>query len=286
MRGDDKKLAAIAEINARTLKMIADGSAVWPRDPYYGYISADIFDCPPFAMFTNNDCPRAHDILYRRSFEPGSMALWCRYARAATSILDIGAHVGVYALAAAALRPERAVYAFEPNPFAAARLRVNKEINGFENIIEKHMGLAHKSTIGLISWSKNRRVIPSGASIARRPVEELSALEAAHVALRPLDNIDLGDLGDRCLMKIDVEGAEQYVFQGMTRCLAARPDIVLETFSQEHCDAINGMLLPMGYKAWLIRETTGDLEPQDRLYPRDREGDDFNQFLTTRSPGA
>ena len=33
-------------------------------------------------MFTNNDCPRGWDILFERYFEPQSMKLWCRLARA------------------------------------------------------------------------------------------------------------------------------------------------------------------------------------------------------------
>src|SRR4051812_34182023 len=121
------RLTNIAEINRTTLEAIRAGTADWPRDAFYGYFQVDIFDCPPFAMFTNNDCPRAFNILYQRKFEPGSMALWCRYARSASSILDVGAHVGVYALAAAALRPDLQIHAFEPNPFAAARLRLNKD---------------------------------------------------------------------------------------------------------------------------------------------------------------
>src|SRR4051812_3718121 len=101
---------------------------------YCGFFEAAIFDCPPFVMFTNNDCPRSKQIIYEKEFEPRSMALWCSLAKAATTIVDVGAHVGVYSLAAAALRPDLGVHAIEPNPYAFARLRVNKHANGFSNI--------------------------------------------------------------------------------------------------------------------------------------------------------
>jgi hypothetical protein len=64
--------------------------------------------------------------------------------------------------------------------------------------------------------------------------------------------------------------------------LAHRPDIILETFSQDKCDAINDLVLPLGYKVYLIHEDTGALAPQDKLMARSMESDDFNQFLTTR----
>ncbi|MHB1204622.1 MAG: FkbM family methyltransferase [Rhodospirillaceae bacterium] len=278
--GARERLAALADANRATLDAIRAGTAAWPGHPYYGYYLADIFDCPPFAMFTNNDCPRAINILYGRTFEPGSMALWCRHARTATSIFDIGAHVGVYALAAASLRPDIKIHAFEPNPFASARLRLHKEFNGFENIVEGRMALAHKNTVTPFFWGTEKRLIPSGASISKSAV---GVQEQAYVQLATLDSLDIGPVGDRCLMKIDVEGAEALVFAGMAGHLAARPDIILETFSQQKCDAINELILPLGYNVYLIREDTGALEPQDRLTARTIESGDFNQFLTTRT---
>src|SRR5262245_20569340 len=101
---------------------------------FRGFYTVDLFDCPPFQMFSNGDDPRAIEILEYKSFEPHSMRLWCRLVRDATAILDIGAHTGVYSLAAASLRKDIQIHAFEPNPYAAARLRVHKHLNGFANL--------------------------------------------------------------------------------------------------------------------------------------------------------
>ena len=281
MSAGSERLANLAETNRKTLDAIRAGTAEWPRDAFYGFFQVDIFDCPPFTMFTANDCPRAFNIIYQGQFEPASMALWCRYAREASAILDIGAHVGVYALAAAALRRDIKIHAFEPNPFASARLRLNKEFNGFDNIVERRMGLAHKTTMGTISWVREKRFIPSGATIAKH-LREDDAFEEAYVQLATLDSLDIGDIGGRCLIKMDAEGAESFIFTGMRQRLEARPDIILEVFSPDSCDEINATILPLGYKVYLIHEDTGVLEPQDKLIPRTRAGVDFNQFLTTR----
>ena len=53
-----------------------------------------------------------------------------------------------------------------------------------------------------------------------------------------------------------------------SRRLAARPDIILETFSQEKCDAINQLILPLGYNVYLIREDTGALRSFLSRYPK------------------
>lgn len=275
------RLTLIGRINQETLRAIEAGTAKPQTHPYFGYFRVDIFDCPPFVMFTNNDDPRAHNILYERKFEMGSMALWCRLARSATAILDIGAHVGVYALAAAALRPDLAVHAFEPNPHAYARLRVHKVVNVFRNIVEHPVAIGHTNAKAQFSWDKKPDLIPSGAKLGK--FEEFGdAIERLQVPLHTLDSIVLETPGARPLIKIDVEGAERFVFAGMPGYLQARPDIILETFDQASCDEINQAVQPLGYSVYAIDEATGALNLQDRLTPRDRTGENFNQFLTVR----
>src|SRR4051812_21792583 len=109
------QLSELEAQNAATLALLRKGGQKvdFREHPYIGFYEVDIFECPPFVMFTGNDCPRGWDILYERSFEPQSMRIWCRLARTATGILDIGAHVGVYSLAAASLRKDIKIHAFE-----------------------------------------------------------------------------------------------------------------------------------------------------------------------------
>src|SRR5262245_24112087 len=106
-------LTALHASNQKTLDALRQSpkSIDWAAHPYFGYYPVNIFDCPPFVMFTNDDCPRAYDILYTRRFEPTSMMVWCRLARTASGVIDIGAHVGVYALAAAAIRNDIQIHA-------------------------------------------------------------------------------------------------------------------------------------------------------------------------------
>ena len=234
-------------------------------------------------MFTNNDCPRAMNILIGRSFEPSSMKIWCRLARTATGILDIGASVGVYALAAASIRKDLKIHAFEPNPHAYARLRMHKLLNKFDNIVEHIFAVGDKNQYVNFCWFIKPFVqISSGGGVGPG---QGKGIENIQVPMQMLDGTGIAPMiGNRALIKIDVEGGEVATFNGMTEVLRLRPDIILETFSQQSCDAINALILPLGYHVYKIIEAEHRLVRQDKLMPCNPSELDFNQFLTVRMP--
>ena len=241
---------------------------------FEGIYEVGIFDCPTFRCFTAGDSHRAKQILVNKSFEPGSMALWCKPVRKAKWIADVGAQEGIYALAAATLRPDIPIHAFEPNPYAYARLRVHKALNRFENIVEHCCALADREAVTALHVVPKGLMISSGGSIVASP-------EGRETIVTPVARFDsCGITGPGGLMKIDVEGAETLVFRGMAGVVSSRPDIILETFSANACDEVWAMLAPLGYRAFKIIEGDGKLIPQERLTPCDVKGEDYNQFLT------
>lgn len=277
-------LKALNARNAATLATLRSNST--PPDPnlapYFGYFDVDLFECPTFVMFTNNDCPRANEILYGRSFEPQSMRIWCRLVPGATGILDIGAHVGVYSLSAAALRSDISIHAFEPNPHAYTRLRVNKMVNAFDNIVEHPFAVGKTEQYVGLSWLKRSTpLIASGALIGEPPPG--APAETAIVPMHKLDGSGMAaTLGAKPLVKIDVEGFEIRTVQGMSEVLQLRPDMILETFEDVSCKRINAIVLPLGYRVFLIHEKRGCMTPRPQLEKCDPAGEDFNQLLTTR----
>lgn len=279
------KLSELAAANEATIRSLAEKPGRRPEDhierPYYGYYDVDLFECPPFLMFTGNDCPRAADILYNRQFEPLSMKLWCRLARNATGILDIGAHVGVYSLAAAKLRPDLAIHAFEPNPMGYARLRMHKLINRFDNIVEHWFAVGNKSKFVEFSWVRKPTLqISSGGGVGARSGK---GIEKIVVPMHKIDGSGLTEtLGNRPLVKIDVEGGEVATVQGLSEVLALTPDVILETFNQSACDAINAVIQPLGYRVYHIMEYEDRLVARGKLEPCNTVDGNFNQLLTVR----
>lgn len=279
-------LEELNQINARARDALTAAKAaetvVKQADfPYYGYVDVNIFECPPFVLFTNNDSPSASAVLYYREFEQTSMKVWCRLSKAATGILDVGANVGIYSLAAASLRPDLVIHAFEPNPYAFSRLRMHKMINQLHNINEHTFAVGSDNQLVMFSWViKPGGNISSGGGIGDRKGDnfEKTVVQMVHLDSTPLDTV----IGDRPLMKIDVEGGEVLAMQGMKKILGKKPDIILETFSAEACRVIDGLIAPLGYTVYKIIEKEHRLVRQDKLIPADVKSDDFNQLLTTR----
>ena len=251
--------------------------------PYFGYVQIAETHAPPFVMFSNGgDCTVSAKYLRDGAFEPTSLRIWSQLAREATSIFDIGAHAGIYSLMAARLRPDLQIHAFEPNPDVYARLMVNICANGIANIVP------HRSGIGPVEghfhrvWVNKRfGALSSGSKFldaefikgdVSSVVARTTRFDAATAKV---------DLGARPLIKIDVEGLEQAVFESMGDVLAAsRPDIILEAFQADQCAALTALTRPLGYSYYMIDEAAVRVMPLDALRPAPL--DHMNQLLTTR----
>ena len=271
------------DVIKRTNQMAIDH--IWHRiddarreGAFYGFYLVDGYECPPFVMFSANDTGVYADA----SYEPMAMKVWCRLCCVATGIFDIGSHGGLYSLAAASIRPELQIQAFEPNPYAFARLRLHKAINGCWNIVENRMALSDANGIGRLSWVKRSGLpISAGGSLIAR--KDNGRYETATTEVCRLDSLETSaKIGKRGLIKIDVEGAEAAAFSGMPSVLAMRPDIIIETFNQARCEQINVQLLALGYRVYSINEETLTLTMQESLRPADKTSRSFNQLLTVR----
>ncbi len=251
--------------------------------PFFGYVDVKFLPGAPFVMFNNGDDSVANEILTKGEFEAGSMRLWVDLCRRATCALDVGAYTGIFALAAASTRSDLPIHAFEPNPYSCARLRVNKCVNQAWNITDHNYGIAHSAMISELRWRAKQGIsLPSNATLAQLPIDP-KHVETAVVRLHPLtDALVPSGLGAHPIMKIDVEGAEALVFQGLHGVLQHRPDIILETFDPRACAEIGAILTPLGYRFGKIDEDTGAIEPQPQLIPSDPASKNRNHFLTAR----
>jgi FkbM family methyltransferase len=247
-------------------------------DHYIGFHTVDMFDCPPFMMFTVDDSPASHYIMIEKRFEPMSMKVWAALARTATGILDIGANVGVYALVAASLRNDISVHAFEPNPYAFARLRLHRSLNAFSHVKIHTVALSNKRGIERLSWAvKDRNNISSGGTLVRDSYE---GCETVPCDVAPLDDFAHIRVGTRGLVKIDVEGAEHAVILGMKKVLMEKPDIIIEALNSNVCRDINKTVMPLGYRSYFIDETAMTLRETDGLAAGSIPDKNMNSLLT------
>jgi FkbM family methyltransferase len=157
---------------------------------------------------------------------------------------DVGANAGFHAMIVArAVGSTGCVYAFEPTPSSAARLRDNAERNSFENVhvvetaISGIDGEIPFSVHGPLSLLNSVRTDQAGEKVTVHSLR-LDTFCANH---RPPN-----------LMLIDVEGSEiEALESGLEMIEQHRPVILVEVhyLGQKFIDFVNANLLPLGYTA-------------------------------------
>jgi FkbM family methyltransferase len=120
----------------------------------------------------------------------------------APTVLDIGGHIGCFALAAARRDPGARVHTYEASPSTAAWLSRNVEANGLDDRITAH-NVAVAGHHGTIEFADN----DGGSSLngLTAPVGSTHLVEVSSITVSEA-NADAGGQVD--VVKIDTEGAE------------------------------------------------------------------------------
>jgi FkbM family methyltransferase len=147
-----------------------------------------------------------------------------RYIQPGDTVIDVGAHVGLFTLLLAyqVWEPGRVV-AYEPSPRMLELLRDNVSMGWLNDRVEI-VPKAAASTSGSRLFLAPARYTMTGSL---QPVEHLLStqdrvdnLDRVEVETEPLD-VHLGRFEQVALVKIDVEGAENQVLAGMEQLLAS-----------------------------------------------------------------
>ena len=194
------------------------------------------------------------------------------------TIVDVGAHVGIYTVRAARMVGEGGrVIAVEPHPSNYAVLLRNLQRNMLRNVIPLDFAISdHEGEHRLLlsKGSGGHTLLASGGAGSL----ELSNLQKlwSHSLFAPGEDrarsiavrtATLDQLVENCggkvdLVKIDVEGAELLVLNGATRTLRrSGVRVVIETHSHElstkvvnflkpYCRFIRPVYLVTGYVSW------------------------------------
>jgi FkbM family methyltransferase len=148
-----------------------------------------------------------------------------RCVRPGDTTLDIGANLGVITLQLAAqVGPAGKVLSFEPAPFVGACLAHDIARNGLDHVTLFPYALGREAgTLAL--------AVPAGNAGKATLVPEIATAGAVshEVEIRVLAKVLAEEKVDRIkLMKVDVEGFEENVFQGLFDDLAApRPEVIV-----------------------------------------------------------
>jgi len=135
-------------------------------------------------------------------------------------ILDVGANLGIFSLLLAKRLPENQIHAFEPNPSTFRAMRVNfmrnccpnanahrQAVAAHDGEVSFHADSIHRGTTHLVTLQPGDRVSNNAKAVMRVPCLTLDNF----VEKRGIERISL--------LKVDVEGYENLVFQGAQRLL-------------------------------------------------------------------
>jgi FkbM family methyltransferase len=155
------------------------------------------------------------------------------HLRADSVFYDVGANVGfLTVLGARLVGPRGSVYAFEPVPANAVYVRQNAQANRFSQVqvIEKAVSnFSGKGALNLAKYS-------GGAALALASVEPPPDVDGTQqVDIVTIDGlIEHHGLKPPAVVKIDVEGAELEVLEGMAATTKRyRPVIIVEVDAAE-----------------------------------------------------
>ncbi len=159
----------------------------------------------PAGSYLITDDPTGRHIIRNGTFE-ASLIEWAKqFLVPGKTFLDIGAHAGTYTLAYAGLVPH--VHAFEPCKSTYYKLCATIALNGLTNVTAHQRAATspshHNCTLTLVHESPDGGGNYLGAS-GTKNTEDVVGLS--------IDTLNLSGVG---FVKIDVEGHELQVLQGM-----------------------------------------------------------------------
>lgn len=224
-------------------------------------------------------------------WEPLETAVLRRQLHEGDTFIDVGANVGYYTLIASRLvGPTGRVVAFEPDPTNCGLLRRSVEANGLKNVIVEQKALSNQpGTLKLYLEEDNKGGHKVFAFGGQRPFVEVEAVR--------LDDYLKNDRRRIGLIKIDTEGAEGAILQGMHETLRQHQDVkllveffpmLLHTFGSDAAKML-GDLESMEFELRDVNERNFQMTPvtaKDLLARHKPDQLSYTNLLLERSPQA
>ena len=144
--------------------------------------------------------------------------------------IDIGANLGFYTSLFASLSPLGKVFAFEPELKNFQKLKKNIKLNNFNNVNANKLGISNYSGEGKLILTSE---INEGGHFINNRGSKDKVFKSEKIFVDTADNYFAKSILFFQFVKIDVEGHELEVLQGMTNLLKNKVKfIIIETYGQ------------------------------------------------------
>ena len=181
------------------------------------------------------------ETLLTGSFESAELAFVEKFLKPGMTVLDVGAHQGLYSLLASRhVGPSGRVFSFEPSPRERRALRLNLALNFCRNVAVQAVALGNEETTADLYVVQGSQ---TGCN-SLKPPEVVSSTKPVPVRVTTLDHWLAQNRIDHVdFIKLDVEGAELGVLQGAQSFLTRDLGVVIL------CELEDVRSAPWGHKA-------------------------------------
>lgn len=196
-------------------------SAAKPTAVYVGHDMALIKILDRFLMYVDTrDLSVAPSFLMGASWEPDITALFDRFLKPGMTAVDIGANFGYFTLlAGTTVGPQGLVYSFEADPRNFEILRQNVLVNWLNDRVRAHH-CAVLDSRRQIEFYKDEKFLGCSSLFVTQP--DHPNFERVSIEARPLDEMVPGPVD---FVKIDAEGSEPFILEGMRGVIGRSPQI-------------------------------------------------------------
>ena len=157
-------------------------------------------------------------------YEKYETELFKKLIRKGMVVVDVGANIGYYTLLAARCVGEGGkVFAFEPDPYSYSLLHRNIEVNRYENVIPVRKAVFSKSGRMKLFLDKNNL---GGHSLSEANVDKSSSIM---IEATTLDDYFKNTDYKIDVIKMDVQGSEMDVLEGMTNIINQNDNLRIVT---------------------------------------------------------
>jgi FkbM family methyltransferase len=210
--------------------------------------------------------PRYVEHYVNNTYEPITTRIVSTNLSKGGIFIDIGAHYGFYTLLAGNLNKSSKILAFEPAPVNFQILKQNVELNNLQNVELFNLAVSDKNEVRKFKITE----ASDSCSFYEHPLA--STIEQIDVKTATLDSILKGPIDAEVLIKIDAEGHEFNVLEGMENLLRnSLPKLkliveynpnLLERADRKPGELVS-RLFELGFQVFVIDEIEGVLNKID-----------------------
>ena len=245
---------------------------------FFGWLKHSINRINKIHMFLGgNDDGVALRCFWNNHYEKKTLEIWSKLSGIEGIVLDIGAHTGIYSLAANNSIKRGQILSFEPHFLNFARLNLNLRGNGFSTKTMFMNTVGKENQIQPFSVMNNIDYLTSGGKIGN--IKNQFTTQIQTIAIDSF--LDKTARNNVKLIKIDVEGNEYQCLQGMIETIkSSKPIIFFECISEKNNLEIETVLKSHDYSFFIIDDNEGFLEETENIIPiLDNNNNIINRYI-------